>query len=100
LSGLDLLLVRPIANVFGTKIGRINRATERRQKLIDYLTDVFTSPDCPISAEDRYHFSFVAHLYASREAVNRLSASYDEWPQVREEVLFPAAVEALNRLIQ
>jgi len=32
--------------------------------------------------------------------VDRLSASYDEWPQVREEVLFPAAVEALNRLIQ
>ena len=76
-----------------------NSATERRRRLIDYLSNVLTAPDCPILPEDWYHFSFVAHHYGSREVVSKLAASYSEWPQVRQEVLLSVVVEALDKLL-
>jgi hypothetical protein len=58
-----------------------------------------TAPDCPISPEDWYHLSFIATCYGAGEAVDKLAARYDEWPQVRQEVLLSAVVEALDKLV-
>jgi hypothetical protein len=55
-----------------------------------------TAPDCPISPEDWYHLSFVATCYGAGEAVDKLATRYDEWRQVRQEVLLSAVVEALD----
>jgi len=80
-------------------MGKPNSATERRRKLIEYLAGVLTSSDCPIASEDWHHFNFVGRMYGARDAVKKLAAVYDSWPEVQEEVLLAAAVEALNRLI-
>jgi hypothetical protein len=75
-----------------------NSATERRRRLIDYLSDILTARDCPISPKDWYHFSFVAASYGAREAVDKLAARYDEWPQVRQGDLL-SVVETLDKFL-
>jgi hypothetical protein len=63
------------------------------------MTDVLTASDCPITPEDWYHLSFVAASYGAREAVDKLAGRYDEWPQVRQEVLLSVVVEARDKLL-
>ena len=81
-------------------MGKPNPATERRLKLIEFLSDVLTSEHCPIDANDFAHFRLVAGWYGGSEMLDRLAASYDDWPVVKSEVLLAVAVEALNRLIK
>lgn len=74
-------------------------ATERRQRIVNYLTDVLTSPDCPIERDEWAHFNYVGIVYSSRDLIDRFAGGFDEWPQMKEEILISIAVDALDRLL-
>ena len=74
-------------------------ATQRRQRVIDFLTDMLTSPDCPLEVDDLGHFRMIGQWFGGAEAINRLVSAHDEKPQLRDEVLLSVIVEALDKLL-
>jgi hypothetical protein len=74
-------------------------ATERRQRVIDYLAGMLTDPACPLEANDLGHFRLIGQWFGGSEAIKRLAAAHDEKPGLRDEVLLSVVVEALDRLL-
>jgi hypothetical protein len=83
----------------GTTKADIERACQRRQRVIDYLAGVLTDPACPLEVNDLCHFRLVGTWFGGSEAIKRLSATHDEKPQLRDEILISVVVEALDRLL-
>ena len=81
-------------------MGKPNPATERRQKIVDYLTAALTDPSCPIEPDEWGHFNYVSIIYGTRDMFNTLAAGFDEWPVMKEEILVTMLVEVLNRLTE
>jgi hypothetical protein len=79
----------------------VEKANQQRQRVINYLADMLTSPDCPITPQDKYRYTFVSAMYADpKELVTKLAARYDAWPVMRQEILIATVIECLNRLME
>lgn len=74
----------------GTTKADVERANQRRQRVIDYLADMLTDPACPLEVNDLGHFRLAGTWFA---------AAHDDKPQLRDEVLLSVVVEALDRLL-
>jgi hypothetical protein len=71
-----------------------------RQKALDYLAEVMTSPDNPIDAEQMRELT-ATWLYfpEGRKLAEKIDAIYGDKPELRKAVLLSAIIAILNRLI-
>jgi hypothetical protein len=72
----------------------------RRQKIIDALLEVLTSPDSPITAEDVYHFEFAAGAYGTAKVIDSHLQELCHYPDVQKELAVAAVAHALNWLMR
>jgi hypothetical protein len=68
-------------------------AIQRRRKIVDYLADALTSPGCPIEQNDWGHFGCVSIVYGTRDLFERFASRFDEWPEMKEEILISIITE-------
>jgi hypothetical protein len=38
-------------------------------------------------------------MYGTRDLIDRFAGGYDDWPEMKEEILISIAVDVLNRLL-
>jgi hypothetical protein len=72
----------------------------RRQKIVDVLLEVLTSPDSPITAEDVYHFEFAAGAYGTAKVLDSHLQELCHYPDVQKELAVAAVVHSLNWLMR
>jgi hypothetical protein len=59
----------------GTTKADRQMATERRQRVIDFLADALTDPTCPLEVNDLGHFRLIGQWFGGSEMLKRLSAA-------------------------
>jgi hypothetical protein len=82
----------------GTTKADIQRARDRRQKLINSVLDLLTSPEAP-GPEEAYHWIFVASIFGSKKLLDDVVAGTTNRPELREELLCGLIFDVMNRLI-
>jgi hypothetical protein len=83
----------------GTTKADIQRARQRRQKLIDAALDLLTGPENP-PPEEAYHWLFVASTFGSKKLLDDVIAGTTDRPDLREELLAGLLYDVMRRLVK
>jgi hypothetical protein len=73
---------------------------ERRQRIVDALTDVITDPSSEITSESLGHFRMTAFYFDIRQSLERMLVFCEDKPDVQAELTVAAIVVLLDRLIR
>jgi hypothetical protein len=71
-----------------------------RQKVLDYLADMMTSPDNPIDSDQMRELT-ATWLYfpEGRKLAEKIDAIYGDKPELHKAVLLGAIIAMINRLL-
>jgi hypothetical protein len=71
----------------------------RRDRIVDTLSKVLTSPDNALSSEDLYHFTFVANNFGVAEKIETFLSEFKP-EDLKQEIVASMLVYALNRTLR
>jgi hypothetical protein len=71
----------------------------RRERIVCALAELLTSPQSPISAEDIYHFMFVASNFGTATVLDNHLQEFANHLDLQTEISVAVLVHVLNRLI-
>ena len=71
-----------------------------RLAIINWLTDKFTEPSCPLTTDEMNHLRMVtAYFPEGRETANKIDRIFADKPALRKEILLSTIITCLDRLI-
>ena len=74
-------------------------ATERRERIVNFLVNALTDPDSPLDLTDLAHFRLIGGWFGGTEMLDRIIDINREKPQLCQEVLLSVIVAALDRFL-
>jgi hypothetical protein len=78
----------------------IQKARDRRQKLINSALELLTNPETAPMPEKCYHWLFVASTFGSKKLLDAVIAGTEEKPDLREELLAGLLYDIMRRLVE
>jgi hypothetical protein len=83
----------------GSTKADIQRARERRRKLVDVALDLLTGPESP-SPEERFHWCFVSSSFGSKKLLEDVIAGTTDRPDLRQELLAGLLYDVMRRFAE
>jgi hypothetical protein len=84
----------------GTTKADIERASQGRQRVINYLADMLTEPSCPLTTEQVNHLRMVtAYFPEGRETAEKIDRIFADKRELRKELYLATIVSCLDRLL-